>query len=81
MSERTQCTPIHGDRYHCATCADTADRATIVHVRGEDADVVLEDGTTTTAAVELIPGAAPGDVVLVHQGVAIARTRPEEAKP
>lgn len=81
MSERTHCTPAHGDPYHCATCADTADRATIVSVRGGDADVVLDDGTTMTTAIDLIPDASPGDVILVHQGVAIARTRPEESKP
>lgn len=37
-------------------------------------------GVLVRADVSLIPGAAPGDYVLVHAGFAIARVNEEEAR-
>ena len=56
----------------CATCGDVAERATILDRVGPDATVRFEDGGQVTVAVDLTPDAGRGDVVLVHQGVAIA---------
>lgn len=65
------------DGSRCATCGDVADRARIVAIDGADATVDFEDGERATVAVDLVPGIAPGDVVLVHQGVAIGVHREE----
>jgi hydrogenase expression/formation protein HypC len=59
----------------CATCGDIAERATILGLTGADAEVAFEDGERGTVAVDLTPGVGPGDVVLVHQGVAIGVAR------
>lgn len=66
-------TPPH----HCSVCADAADQAEVRRIRGSDAEVVLESGTTATVAVDLIPGVQVGDTLLVHQGVAISRMSTE----
>ncbi len=63
------------DGTRCATCGDVADQATVIAVRGPDAEVALEDGTRSTVAVDLIPGVVPGVILLVHQGVAIGTVR------
>jgi len=52
---------------------------TILELHGSDALVTLSDGTTTTIAIDLIPGAAVGRSVMVHQGVAIAPCIEEES--
>ena len=57
----------------CATCGDKADTVTVVSLDGPDASVTLESGETARIAVDLIPGVAEGDRLLVHQGVAIGR--------
>ncbi|MEN1705076.1 MAG: hydrogenase maturation protein [Planctomycetota bacterium] len=59
----------------CATCGDIADRATIRSIEGADAACVLESGEEITAAIDLVPGALVGRVLLVHQGVAIGMER------
>lgn len=69
--------PVTG---RCATCADEALEGRVLRV-GEDAlaDVEL-DGAVRTVAVELLDDVRPGDVVLVHAGVAIGTAgakRPE----
>ena len=46
--------------------------------RGRDAEATLDDGTTVVVAIDLTPGVEVGDVVLVHQGVAISRLQAEE---
>lgn len=58
----------------CVTCAD---QATVVEVVARDRQdpgmaTVLAGGATERVDVSLVPGCGPGDLVLVHGGVAIA---------
>lgn len=62
--------PVTG---RCATCADEALRARVLRV-GEDALAEAEmEGAVVTVAIELVEDVRPGDVLLVHAGVAIGR--------
>jgi len=56
----------------CTTCGDRAVTATVVTVEGAQA-VVSVDGRLTPVAIDLVPGVAPGDVVLCHASVALVR--------
>ena len=56
---------------HCATCADAATPMRVVSL--EPPLCVDADGATQPVALDLVE-AATGDEVLVHAGVAIART-------
>lgn len=62
-----------GDACRCATCSDAADAGVVRALDERDAEVEMEGGGVRVVAVDLIEGVAVGDVVLVHQGVAIAR--------
>lgn len=57
----------------CATCGDVAVPVRVVALRA-DGFTECEDRTGTRAeiATAFIPDVAPGDVLLVHMGVAIA---------
>ena len=70
------------DTPHCSVCSDAADRATVRAIDGPDAQVELDSGECATVAIDLVPGVSVGDVVLVHQGVAISRLahHPEGAR-
>ena len=66
----------------CCVCSDAADRAIIRALADHDASVELVcSGERLTVAVDLIPGAIVGDVVLVHQGVAIAKVPADANEP
>lgn len=66
------------DSNRCSVCADSAARAEILEIAGKDAQIVLDSGTETMVAVDLIPDVHVGDIVLVHQGVAISKIKHEE---
>ncbi len=57
----------------CVTCGDIAVPVVVLEVAGSEA--LCEDrlGQRARVAVDFTPEAAPGDVLLVHLGVAIAR--------
>jgi hydrogenase expression/formation protein HypC len=56
----------------CSTCADEAVRARVVDV--DDADAVVDvAGRRERVAIELVPDAAPGDLLLCHAGIALSR--------
>lgn len=57
----------------CSLCRDHATRARVISISGTDAVVVDESGSTQSVAVDLIPGVALGDHVLVQLGVALSR--------
>jgi hydrogenase maturation factor len=62
----------------CVTCADEAVPMRIMRIdRGREL-ALCEDGCGRRLTVELalIEGASPGESVLVHAGVAIARAAP-----
>ena len=65
------CTP--GDGSTCITCADVAVPVRVVEVRGTEALVEDERGRRETVAVNFVPDARAGDILLVHAGVAIGR--------
>lgn len=57
---------------HCITCSDEALPATVLHVDSEKglALVTVQD-TTEEIDITLVESVVPGDLVLVHGGVAI----------
>jgi len=60
------------DDASCITCGDIALPLTVVEVIGDDARCT--DGSRSElVALELVGAAAPGDVLLVHAGVALER--------
>jgi hydrogenase maturation factor len=60
---------------HCITCGDVGDPNTVVAV-DTDRELALcvgPDGKRSTVEIALVAPVAPGDVLLVHAGTAIAR--------
>lgn len=57
----------------CSTCGDVGVPVRVVRLLGEG-QALCEDraGERAEIATDFAPGAAPGDVLLVHMGVAIA---------
>ena len=62
------------DSDHCVTCSDEGTEMRVVEM-GQNGLSVCDDGEGGSADVmtELVGSVVPGDVVLVHAGVAIAR--------
>jgi hydrogenase maturation factor len=63
---------------HCVTCGDDATPMRVVRV-DEERGLALcaeADGTRRTVEIELVAPVAGGDEVLVHAGVALARSGP-----
>ncbi len=59
---------------HCITCSDEAMPATVLRVdEASGMALVTVQETTEEIDVTLVDTLAPGDIVLVHGGVAIAR--------
>jgi hypothetical protein len=56
---------------HCSTCADDAQLAEVVSVAGDRA-TVRRGGDVADVAIDLIADVEPGDLLLVHAGVAIS---------
>ncbi len=60
--------------HSCSICADAAEHAVIRSLRERDAEVELVcTGQWAIVAIDLIVDPRPGDRVLVHQGVALAK--------
>ena len=74
--------PACGDE-HCITCGDQGLPLRVVALEGGglarccDDAAPLEPGTTVD--VQLVDGVAPGDLLLVHAGVALAHLGPAPA--
>lgn len=58
----------------CSTCGDVAVPVKVIEVRGNEAVVENGAGVRTTVAVDFVPDAKAGDILLVHMGCAIGRT-------
>jgi hydrogenase expression/formation protein HypC len=69
-----------GDGPVCITCADAAVQVTVVELIDPDLARVDTGMGTETVSVALVD-AAPGDVVLVHAGEAIASLGPAAVEP
>jgi len=61
---------------HCVTCADDAVAARVVLLDGLEATVAV-DGRRERVAVDLVPDARLGDLLLCHAGVALERLEDE----
>ncbi|MFS8640042.1 MAG: HypC/HybG/HupF family hydrogenase formation chaperone [Symbiobacteriaceae bacterium] len=72
------CTP--GDAGTCITCGDVAVPVRVVEVRGTEALVEDEEGRRETVAVDFVPDAHVGDILLVHAGIAIGRAGKAEGQ-
>ena len=61
---------------HCVTCSDEALTARVLHVDLETGlalvEIVAEKHTTDEIDITLVESVVPGDLLLVHGGVAIA---------
>ena len=60
------------DQDGCVTCGDVAVPARVLAVDGAAAQVEDRVGNRASVAIDFVPQARPGDVLLVHAGVAIA---------
>ena len=77
MTDLSAYGPCTLDDDGCTTCGDVAVPVRVVERPADDL-AVCEDRTGARAevATAFTPEAAPGDVLLVHMGVAIARLDP-----
>ena len=57
----------------CVVCADAGIPVRVLSVRGDDALCEDQAGDRAEIAVELVAPVHPGDVLLMHGGVAIGR--------
>ena len=63
---------------HCITCGDDGVPMTVVRI-DDDRGLALcqhRDGARETVETALVEPVAPGDVLLVHAGTALARLEP-----
>jgi hydrogenase maturation factor len=60
------------ERLRCVTCADEAVAARVRTVEALAAVVDL-DGRVERVAIDLVPDARPGDLLLCHAGIALER--------
>ena len=74
MQSAIYCDPTAED--HCATCSDEALPAQVLRVDAQAglALVTMKD-TTEEVDITLVDGITPGDILLVHGGVAIASAK------
>ena len=61
------------DQAGCVTCGDGAVPARVLAVDGTAARVEDRLGNRAEVALDFVPDTRPGDLLLVHSGVAIAR--------
>lgn len=67
-------------RERCRTCSDEAVAAAVVSVDGQEA-VVDVAGEHQRVAIDLVPDAGPGDLLLCHAGIALERLEPPRESP
>ncbi len=59
---------------HCVTCSDEALTATVLCVDSENNLALVQvEGTTREVEITLVTAVLPGDLLLVHGGVALSR--------
>jgi hydrogenase maturation factor len=62
-------TPV---RDQCLTCSDAAVTARVARVEGREA-LVEVGGEREHVAIDLVPDARPGELLLCHAGIALER--------
>jgi hydrogenase maturation factor len=67
-------------RERCVTCSDEAVEAEVVAVDGPEA-IVRVAGAHEHVAIDLVPDAAPGDLLLCHAGIALERLERSRESP
>lgn len=60
----------------CITCGDVALPLTVLTVEGADARCCDTDGRQELVAIDLVGAVDPGDLLLVHAGVALEHLDP-----
>lgn len=60
-------------RLDCLTCADEAVTARVRTVNGLEAVVVAAGASSERVAIDLVPDARPGELLLCHAGIALER--------
>jgi hydrogenase maturation factor len=60
------------DRETCVTCSDEAVTARVRSVEGLEAVVAVGEASERVA-IDLVPDARPGDLLLCHAGIALER--------
>ena len=60
-------------RERCITCSDEAVEAEVVAVRRARRRSCASTGEHERVAIDLVPDAAPGDLLLCHAGIALER--------
>ncbi len=63
----------------CLTCSDEAVEALVLSVDGCEASVRVRDAEEHVA-IDLVPDALPGDLLLCHAGIALGRVAPHVAE-
>ncbi|MBE3562931.1 MAG: HypC/HybG/HupF family hydrogenase formation chaperone [Hydrogenibacillus schlegelii] len=79
--DRAGSCPVELDRYGkhllqedgCTTCGDVAVPVRVIAVSGREATVEDRAGVRTSVAIDFVPDAKAGEILLVHMGVAIGR--------
>ena len=61
------------DQDGCTTCGDMAVPVRVLAIAGSTAKVEDRLGKRGEVATDFVPDARPGDILLVHMGVAIGR--------
>ncbi|HEX2911858.1 MAG TPA: HypC/HybG/HupF family hydrogenase formation chaperone [Chloroflexia bacterium] len=62
------------DTFRCATCADEALPGKVLRIMSEEAFAEVEMGADTALVdVSLVENVAPGEILLIHAGVALGR--------
>jgi hydrogenase expression/formation protein HypC len=61
------------DQDGCVTCGDVAVPARVLAVDAAGARVEDRVGNRALVAIDFVPETRPGDLLLIHSGVAIAR--------
>lgn len=59
--------------YHCVTCGDDAVEVVVLDLLAGDMALATLDADTIEVDISLVETVAPGDRLLVHGGVALAR--------
>jgi hydrogenase maturation factor len=67
-------------RERCITCSDEAVEAEVVAVHGFEATVLVA-GVHEHVAIDLVPNAAAGDLLLCHAGIALERLEGSRESP
>jgi hydrogenase maturation factor len=63
---------VTAGRERCLTCSDEAVAARVGSVDGSEA-IVAVGAATERVAIDLVPDARPGDLLLCHAGIALER--------